>query len=154
MKLVPLKRKEAQQFIRDNHRHFPKPPVGDIFRIGLEKDGELIGVIMVGRPVARALDDGRTLEVNRCCVLPDNKNGCSMLYGAAARAGKALGYSRIFTYTLDIESGASMRAVGWKQDAKVKGREWSCPSRPREEQQSLFQTNEKIRWIKDFRGAK
>ena len=150
MKLVPLKRKEAQQFIRDNHRHFPKPPAGDIFRIGLEKEGSLIGVIMVGRPVARMLDDGRTLEVNRCCVLPDNKNACSMLYGAAARAGKALGYLRILTYTLDIESGASMRAVGWKQDSKVKGGEWDRPSRPRETQQSLFQTNEKIRWIKHF----
>tara|TARA_R100001594_G_scaffold116050_1_gene150980 strand:+ start:153 stop:599 length:447 start_codon:yes stop_codon:yes gene_type:complete len=146
MKTVPLKRKEAQKFINNHHRHH-KAPVGDIFRIGLESDGALIGVIMVGRPVARCYDDGRSLEVNRLCVLEGYKNACSMLYSAAARAGKALGYKRILTYTLSFEPGTSLRAVGWNKESSVKGRQWSCPSRERK-QVSLFQQYDKIRWGK------
>lgn len=146
MKLVPLKRKEAQQFINEHHRHH-KAPVGDIFRVGIEINNQLSGCVMVGRPVARALDDGKTLEVNRCCVLPDIKNACSKLYSAAARAGRALGYTKIITYTLKFESGSSLRAVGWEPESEVKGRLWNCESRPRE-QQSLFQEYNKIRWVK------
>lgn len=150
MKITPITQKRAKQFIRDNHRHFPKPPHGDIFRVGLSNDdGDLIGVIMVGRPVARALDNGLCLEVNRCCVLPNNPNACSMLYGRAARIAKEMGYEKVVTYTLDIESGSSLKGAGWKQEAEIKGRNWNCKSRPRE-QQSLFQTNNKIRWIKTF----
>jgi hypothetical protein len=36
-----------------------------------------------------------------------------MLYGAIARAARALGYRRLITYTLASESGTSLRAVGW-----------------------------------------
>ena len=144
MVLYPLKRKEAQDFINSHHRHF-KAPIGDIFRIGLKKDSVLIGVIMVGRPVSRHLDDALTLEVNRLCVLDGYKNACSMLYGAAARAGAALGYRRIITYTLAFEGGSSLRAVGWSKEGTAKGASWSSPSRPRE-QKSLFQEYDKIRW--------
>ena len=146
MVLYPLKRKEAQAFINSHHRHF-RAPVGDIFRIGLRKGAELIGVIMVGRPVSRCLDDGLTLEVNRLCVLNGHKNACSKLYGAAARAGAALGYRRIITYTLEIEGGASLRAAGWSKEGTTKGRSWDTPERPRE-QKSLFQEYDKIRWGK------
>lgn len=146
MKLVPLKRKEAQAFINQHHRHH-KASIGDVFRIGLEIDNELAGCVMVGRPVSRHLDDGMTLEVNRCCVLPDIKNACSRLYGAAARAAKALGYTKIITYTLQFESGSSLRAVGWRPEGEVKGALWDCKSRPRE-QKSLWQEYNKIRWVK------
>lgn len=144
MKLYPLKRDQARKFINLHHRHF-KAPVGDIFRVGLKKNNMLIGCIMVGRPVSRLLDDGLTLEVNRLCVLDGYKNACSMLYGAAARAGRALGFSKIYTYTLELESGASLRAAGWTKEGSVKGRSWSCNNRPRE-QKSLFQGYNKIRW--------
>ena len=102
MKLVPLRQKEAKAFVNSHHRHH-KAPVGDIYRIGLESDGELIGCIMIGRPVARCLDDGYTVEVNRCCVLDGYRNACSMLYGAAARVAKSLGYTKILTYTLAFD---------------------------------------------------
>ena len=78
MKLVPLKQKEAKAFINKHHRHH-KASIGDIFRIGLSINDELVGCVMVGRPVSRRLDDGLTVEVNRCCVLPDIKNACSKL---------------------------------------------------------------------------
>ena len=79
---------------------------------GTEADGRLAGVAIVGRPVSRYLDDGKTLEVNRLCT-DGTKNACSFLYAAAARAARAMGYQRIITYTLDTEGGASLRAAGW-----------------------------------------
>lgn len=146
MKIVPIKQKEAKQFVDNIHRHH-KAPVGSIFQIGLEEEGKLIGVIMVGRPVSRHLDDGKTLEINRTCVLDDKKNACSMLMGAACRAGKALGYEKIITYTLSFESGRSLHAAGFMMESKVLGKLWNSPSRPRE-QKSLFQEFEKIRWVR------
>ena len=146
MELIPLKRDRAQKFVNAFHRHH-QAPIGDIFRIGLAKDDELIGVIMVGRPVARMLDDGKTVEAIRCCVLDGHRNACSMLYGAAARVAKNLGYHKIITYTLEFEGGSSLRGVGWLPEAEVKGQLWNRPSRHRV-QKSLFQGYDKIRWVK------
>lgn len=88
---------------------------------------------MVGRPVARNYDDGLTLEVNRTAT-DGTKNANSCLYGAAWRAAKALGYQRLITYTQEGESGASLRAAGWRVLAERKERKgWSVPSRPRED---------------------
>ena len=144
MKLVPLKRKQAQDFVNKHHRHH-KAPIGDIFRVGLQDGDKLIGVIMVGRPVSRHLDNGTTLEVNRLCVLDGYKNACSKLYAAAAKAGKALGYNHILTYILCTETGTSLRAVGWNMEGTTKGKSWNSPSRPRE-QKSLFQELDKVRY--------
>ena len=88
--LVPLPLKEANAFVAAHHRHH-KPVVGHKFSLGCMKDGQLVGVAIVGRPVSRYLDDGMTLEVNRLCRVGE-KNVCSFLYGAAARAARALGY--------------------------------------------------------------
>lgn len=150
MKLKPLTQREARAFVDKHHRHH-KAPRGDIFRIGLEVDDNIIGVIMVGRPVARALQDGYTLEINRTCVLDGYPNACSKLLGAAARAGKALGYHRIITYTLSIESGISLRAAGFIEQSRIKGQLWDRKSRPRE-QMSLFQKYDKIRWVRILRS--
>lgn len=100
------------------HRH-NKPPRGHKFSIGLnDADDKLVGVVMAGRPVARALDDGLTLEVNRTCT-DGTKNANSMLYGAVWRAAIAMGYRRCITYTQADESGASLRAVGWTRVAEL-----------------------------------
>jgi hypothetical protein len=87
-------------------------------------------VVIVGRPVARMLDNGWTLEVNRCCT-DGTRNACSLLYGAAWRAAKALGYRRLITYTLPEEGGASLRGAGWKDLGLRGGGNWNVPSRPR-----------------------
>lgn len=150
MKLKPITQRAARNFVDLHHRHH-KAPRGDVFRIGLEDKGEIVGVIMVGRPVARGLQDGYTLEVNRTCILDGYKNACSMMLGAAARAAKALGYHRIITYTLCIEPGTSLRAAGFIEDSKVKKSLWSRPSRQRE-QKSLFQEYEKTRWVRILRS--
>ena len=117
----PVTQAAAKAFVASHHRHHA-PPLGSIFQVGIgDMDRTLVGVAIVGRPVARRLDDGATLEVTRVCVLPGVSNGCSMLYGACARAAEALGYARIITYTLPSEGGASLRASGWIEDGEAGG---------------------------------
>ncbi|MFD8144755.1 XF1762 family protein [Streptomyces sp. NPDC059708] len=130
--LVPIRFRDAARFVAMWHRHHP-PPVGMIFAVGVGDDeGTLHGVAIVGRPVARHLDNGQTLEVTRTAT-DGTTNANSLLYGAAWRAAKALGYTRLITYTQAGETGASLRAAGWKVIAERPSRPgWHCPSRPRE----------------------
>lgn len=113
-----------------HHRHHQRP-VGHIFSIGVANDNDvLVGVVTVGRPVAVAYQDGLTLEVNRSAT-DGTQNANSTLYGAAWRATKALGYRRLITYTRADESGASLRAAGWRVVAHRPARgSWKSPSRP------------------------
>ena len=129
--VVPLSFADACAFVTDWHRHHA-PPVGHKFSLGVG-DGELLrGVAIVGRPVARHLDNGLTLEVIRS-AMDGTPHVNSMLYGAAWRAAKALGYRRLVTYTQVGESGASLRAAGWRVIAERPARAgWSVPSRPRQ----------------------
>jgi hypothetical protein len=130
LEIVPLSLKQAQGFVAQHHRH-NKPPIGHKFSLGVMVDGALVGVAVAGRPVARALDDGRTLEVTRTCT-DGTPNANSKLYGAVTRAAKAMGYKRLVTYTQADETGASLRASGWKAQAALAPRAgWSCASRPR-----------------------
>ena len=119
LEIIPITFRKAKQFIAENHRH-SKPPQGHKFSIGLQLENELVGVVMVGRPVARRLDNGLTAEVLRCCTL-GHPNACSMLYGAAWRAAKAMGYKKCVTYILDTEKGVSLKASNWKIDGLVTG---------------------------------
>jgi hypothetical protein len=128
--LIPLKLAEANSFISEHHRHH-RAVQGHKFSLGATLDDQLVGIAIVGRPVSRIRDDGRTLEVTRLCVIPGTKNACSFLYGAAARATFALGYSRIGTYTLPEEGGTSLRATGWKLIGERRSGSWNVPSRPR-----------------------
>lgn len=120
---------EANAFVAEHHRHH-KPVVGHLFSLGAAHAGKIIGIAIVGRPVARMRDDGVTAEVTRLCT-DGTKDACSFLYGAAARAAFALGFKRIGTYILASEPGTSLTAAGWRQIAEVRGRSWSAPSRPR-----------------------
>jgi len=129
LRVIPLTLADANAFVVQHHRHH-KPVVGHKFSLGAAKDGEVVGVAIVGRPVSRIRDDGWTLEVTRLCT-DSTRNACSFLYGAAARAAFALGYRRIGTYTLPSEGGSSLRACGWKLIGERGGGGWSCPSRPR-----------------------
>jgi hypothetical protein len=126
----------ANEFVARHHRHH-KPVVGHKFSIGAALDGVIVGVVIVGRPVARRRDDGDTLEVTRLCSTGE-KNACSFLYGAAARAAFALGYRRIGTYIRADEPGTSLAAAGWRMVASTPGRSWSVPSRPRKDQTDLI----------------
>ena len=154
MRIRPTTISAAREFVGLHHRH-SGPPTGGLFAAALETDDQLVGVVIVGRPIARALNDGWTAEIVRLCVI-EQPNGCSMLYGAAARAAKALGYRRLITYTLDTESGISLRAAGWEATAAVKPRPWQPdPSVPTRGQPTLFEETTtliapRIRWEKTW----
>lgn len=141
LSLKPITFKEASAFITVEHRHH-KPPQGHKFSIGVEDAGRLVGVAVVGRPVARMADDGYTAEVTRLCT-DGTPNACSALYGAAARAAKAIGYRKIITYILASESGASLRASGWTMDRHSAGGSWSRDDRQRTDKHPL---EAKTRW--------
>jgi hypothetical protein len=128
MRIVPTTLREANAFVAERHRHH-KPTQGHKFSIGAANDnGDLIGVVIVGRPVARMADDGLTAEVTRLCT-DGTPNACSMLYGAAARAAQSMGFRRVQTYILDEEPGTSLKASGWVHEATTSGGDWNRPSR-------------------------
>ena len=143
LEVAPVTLREARAFVARHHRHH-RPPQGGLFALAAVAAGEVIGVAIVGRPVSRVLAaDDYAAEVTRLCALPGHKNVCSFLYGAAWRACRALGYTSLVTYTLDSEPGTSLRAAGWRVVAAVRGRSWSCKSRPRVDTHPL---QGKLRW--------
>src|SRR2546426_7571069 len=118
----------ANEFILALHRHHKKIQ-GHRFSVGCEDEtGKLVGVVTVGRPSARMLQDGVTVEVTRLCT-DGTPNACSFLYSKAARIAQELGYKRIITYILAEESGHSLKATGWtKDDVDSKGGCWDRPN--------------------------
>ena len=139
--VVPMTIGEARAYVAVHHRHH-EAPLGGLFALGCAEGERLAGVAIVGRPVARALQDDFTAEVTRLCT-DGTRNACSILYAAAWRAARALGYRKLVTYTLADEGGASLRASGWRVVGEVRGRSWSCPSRPRVDKHP---TQNKLRW--------
>lgn len=132
---MPIELAEANAFVAKHHRHH-RPVVGHRFSIGAAQGDSVVGVAIVGRPVARGNQDGLTVEV--CRVATDGTdNCCSFLYGAARKAAFALGYRRIITYTLPEEGGASLRGAGFKLLGERGGGSWSTPSRPRVDKHPL-----------------
>ena len=148
MRACYITQREAKAFIDNHHRHH-KSSRGDIFRIGLlNNTDQLIGVVCVGRPVARGFDYRKTCEVLRLCILPDNKNACSFLLARAARIAKEMGFEQIITYILESENGHSLKASGWISDKEVYGRSWSCQTRIRLD---VNPTCSKTRYMKKLR---
>lgn len=139
--LQPINFDEACRFIKEYHRHHTVP-VGWKFGIAVNNGNKVVGVITVGRPVSRHMDDGWTLEVNRCCT-DGTKNACSKLYSAASRAARALGYRKLITYTLLDEPGTSLVAAGWKKIWETAGGTWDCKARPRVQKAP---TGQKVLW--------
>ena len=162
MKVIPISLKQANEFVEKYHRHH-SPVVGHKFSIGaLDNKDNMVGVAIVGRPVSRYLDDGKTLEVTRLCT-DGTYNACSFLYSRCAKIAKDMGYEKIITYILESENGASLRASGWTLEKEnAGGGSWNVPSRPRELepiQLSLFPqkqkhpTEKKRRYCKMLNGG-
>ena len=143
----PVGLKQANEIVSKLHRHH-RPTRGCKFCIAcVDENGDMVGVAITGRPIARRLDDGYTLEVLRVAT-DGTANACSFLLGRAARAAKAIGYKRILTYTLITEPGSSLRGAGWTHTATSPGGSWNQPGRPR--QTGLFPECEKKRWELDL----
>jgi hypothetical protein len=156
--IVPLTLAEARRYVAEHHRH-NEPPRGHKFSIGLRKDGELVGVVIASRPVARGADDGSTIELIRVTTEGD-KNACSRLYGAACRAAEAMGYRRVITYTLAEEPGTSLRASGFTDDGRLPARgDWQHTTGPRSGdmprlwEPAKMPTGPKVRWVRQLRAA-
>tara|TARA_R110002020_G_scaffold322296_1_gene538110 strand:+ start:6192 stop:6635 length:444 start_codon:yes stop_codon:yes gene_type:complete len=141
LELVPITLRAASLYVSRHHRHH-KPPQGGLFAVAVASAGEIVGVAIVAKPVARMLDDGWTCEVRRVAT-DGTKNACSKLYGAAWRAARALGYRRCVTYTLQEEGGASLRGAGWRCLGEAGGGSWTRRARPRVDEHPL---QIKIRW--------
>lgn len=139
----PISFNAAKAFLAAHHRHLRRPVTGWLFGVSLVEDGEVIALACAGRPAARMLQDGLTLEITRVATL-GQPNACSRLYGALRRAGLALGYQRFVTYTRADEPGVSPRAAGFRCEGSAGGGEATRPSRPRKpsEDPSL-----KVRWV-------
>ena len=130
MKLIlfPANLKQANEMVEQFHRHH-KRVVGHRFSIGCRDESGIIhGVAIVGRPVAREVDQYEVAEITRL-VTDGTPNACSMLYGACARAAKAMGYKWIQTAILETEVGTTLKASGYQFHHMIQGRDWNCPSR-------------------------
>lgn len=152
LRVIPLELRTANALVSQWHRHH-QPSQGHRFSLGvIDGDGKLHGCAIVGRPVARlggAPD--RVLEVVRVAT-DGTRNACSMLLSAAARAGKAMGYERIQTYTLPEEGGASLRATGWRDEGLAGGGQWKhTDGKPRRTDQP---TSIKTRWACDLNPSR
>lgn len=123
LRVRPLTLKQANTLVNDLHRHH-KPVTGHRFSLGVYDGDRFCGAAIVGRPVARVVDQYAVAEVSRL-VTDGTKNACSILYAAAARACAAMGFDHIQTYTLATEPGTSLRAAGWTTDGTTSGGDWN-----------------------------
>lgn len=154
MNLRPITLAEARRYVAEVHRH-NDPPQGWIVGVGIERDGQLTGVGILGRPVGRGSQDGRTAEITRVATEGD-RNACSFLYGALCRVAAGLGYSKVITYTLAEEPGTSLLAAGFELDAELQPRPaWDYTGQARY-QTDLFGNERrpagaKKRWVRHLR---
>ena len=143
LEAVPLTLRQANAMVDDLHRHH-KPVRGHRFSIGARRDGVLVGVVIVGRPVARNTSQYDVAEVTRL-VTDGTSNACSFLYARAAQAARAMGYRKIQTFILESEPGTSLRATGWAMESVTReGDHWMNRSGRRDDQP----TESKTRWAK------
>ena len=132
--IVPITLAEANEFVKRNHRHHGKV-IGHKFSIAVAdvETSKIVGVAIVGRPVSRFLDDGWTLEVNRLCT-DGTHNACSMLYAAAWRAARAMGYKRVITtfWKRKMEQACVL------PDGSVSDRQADCAGREKENRRLIY----------------
>ena len=146
--IIPITIRAANDFVEKYHRHNKKVQ-GARFAVGCISNNELVAVGIVGRPVARKLDNGLTAEITRLCTMPGApKNACSFLYGRCWRIWQQMGGKRMITYTFEKEDGGSIRATGWRMIGATRGfgdhlKGWQ--TRPNREKQDNVR-EPKFRW--------
>jgi hypothetical protein len=145
LRIAPITFRAASDYINRNHRHH-NATIGCKFCISVVgEDGQLHGVAVCGRPVARRLDDGETLEINRVCT-DGTRNACSMLYGACCRIAKEMGYRKVVTYILASEDGASLKASNFTCEGEAGGTHWTGTRNRGQDIPSEM----KKRWVRRF----
>lgn len=142
LRIAPITLRQARAFVQEHHRHHDRPQ-GGLWALALLRGDDLVGVAVAGRPVSGELQRRGYLEVTRVCVLEGVRNGCSMLYARIRRIAPLMGYARVITYTLESETGASLRGAGFEAVARTRGGSWDTPSRHRRDSHP---TCPKLRW--------
>lgn len=137
---VPMTLRAARTYVKERHRH-AKSIQGGLFAVGAQAAGQLVGCAIVGMPVSRMLQDGFTVEIRRVCT-DGTRNACSFLYRVCVRIASAMGYRRVLTYTLESESGASLRGAGFKITKRTRAEHWDRKVRERGQQP----LQHKFRW--------
>lgn len=149
MKVIPLTLKQVNTLIEQEHRHHKKVQ-GHRFSLGAwHPEKGLVAAMSIGRPVARGCDAYLTAEVTRL-VSDGTRNACSLLYGAAARACKAMGFIKIQTYILEEELGTSLKASGWHFEAFTAGGNWNHSKQYAGKRRTDQPMGRKQRWVKYF----
>lgn len=141
----------ARRFIAQHHAHC-RVPVTWRFHTGIYNGRTLLGVAIVGNPVAPGFNGRGIAEVNRLCIRRDTAvalrwNAASMLYGWCAREATRRGWRKIITYTRVDEPGTSLRAAGWTPECRVRGRGWHSARRARSNTNSWI---DKVRWAREL----
>ena len=148
LEVRPCTLADANRVIGVFHRHH-KPVRGHKFSLRGGYCSRLVfreeGAIILGRPVSRHQDDGRTLEITRLATLEGSPNLASCLIGRAVKLAKHMGFRRIITYVLAEENGASLLAAGFQKEADIAGGSWDSPSRPRTDKHPV---GPKTRWVR------
>jgi hypothetical protein len=140
---------KANEFVANYHRqHYPAGRAKYAICC-VDSTGLVHGVAIIGNPVARAYDDGVSLEVLRCCT-DGTPNACSVLYGAAWRSAKGMGARSMYTYTLGAdynETGGSLRGAGWLPTDGAGGAPWNHATRQTKRGYDRIMPGiKKIRW--------
>lgn len=136
IRIAPVTNEAAKAYVDSFHRHHGSSVQARFCVAAIDETAKVRGVAMVGRPVARLLDDGWTLEVNRLAT-DGCENACSALYGAARRIAKEMGYRKLITYIREDEPGTSLRAAGWHFEEAIRARSWNMPGRAREDKTEI-----------------
>lgn len=138
-----VKRAHALAFVKATHRRLPNVQ-GAMWCVSVRDGADIVGVALVGWPSQeQTTDEMDHLRVLRVAVKEGHKNACSMLYGAAWRAARAMGATNMDTFTHLDEPGTSLRGAGWIEDGLTKGGEHSRVSRPRK---ATVDARPKRRW--------
>ena len=149
----PITVKAARQWCRAVHRHLPEVQ-GGLFAASVCNDDGLVAVGIAGNP-ARVWQGTGRIVISRVAALSELEHvgnhaapACTMIYGSLCRAARALGYREAWSYTLPGESGASLRAAGFRYMGETSGGEWDREGRPREKP---VNASKKGRWMRVLR---
>ena len=119
---VPITIKEARPLLREWHRR-RKTCHAARFAVAVAADGIVRGVAFCGNPVATMLaqhSDGDVLEVLRLAT-DGTPNACTRLQAVVDRVARAMGFTKLVTYTDPDEGGTSLRASNWQGPFPTKG---------------------------------
>ncbi len=154
--IKPLTIKEANEFIKEHHRHH-RPTArnnGKWALAAVDDNSVIVGVVIASSPVSATYMDGLTIELTRLCVKEGAPKGvCSFLLSKSCSIWRSMGGVRVITYTLASESGASLRGAGWTLSGVVKPhKRWQNKSKTDGIERAMLQIYEvtKHRWVRTF----